>query len=457
MRAAVCGTAAWLVVLALGACGGTGASPTTVTVQSSGGGGTTTTTGAAAGRANATGTQATQTSTVGRGGRSPSLIHLQAVLVRSVGDLGPHVGVAVEDLSTGQMLFVRGMKLAEPPASLEKLYTSAALLWLLGPNARLHTQLLGVGHLGAHGVWHGNLYLRGDGDPTFGDGGWNQVYEDGYGPTGAQLVADLRARGIRRVTGHLYADPFRFDSAEGGPATDNAPDPGDYGGRMSALVYDHGYIMDGLGPAATTVHLVALTARLSGVGLYASRTLVKTPADARVLVTLTSPPLSTMLALMDVPSDDLFADLFAKQLGYQLFGRGTLALGALAIRQAISAHYGLSPTIFDGSGLDKADRSTPAQFLALLSGMYGSSVGNEVRAALPVVGKSGTVSDIGVKTPAAGRCEAKTGSLNYVSNLAGYCRVRGGDTLAFVFMVDGPSNGQAFAAFTPLVGAVAGY
>ena len=244
--------------------------------------------------------------------------------------------------------------------------------------------MLGTGHLGAHGVWEGSLYLRGDGDPTFGDGGWNKVYEDGYGPTGAELVADLRARGITRVTGHLYADPFRFDSAEGGPATDDAPDPGDYGGRMSALVYDHGYITGGLGPAATAVHLVALTARLGGLDLYASRTLTRTPTGATVLGTLTSPPMTTMLGLMDVPSDDLFADLFAKQLGYQLFGQGTLSLGALAIRQAISNHYGLSPTIYDGSGLDKADRSTPAQFVELLARMYGSSVGSEVRAALPV-------------------------------------------------------------------------
>ncbi len=450
LRAAVCGTAALLATLALSACGGSGhagAAPATVSVSRDGGAGTAT----SATTPVATGTQTSAVS------RSPALAHLQAVLAHQADSLGPHVGIAVADLSSGQMLFGRNLNLAQPPASLEKLWTSAGLLWLLGANARLHTQLLGSGHLGAGGVWDGNLYLRGDGDPTLGDGGWNKVYEDGYGPTGAQLVADLRARGIRRVTGHLYADPFRFDSAEGGPATGDAPDPGDYGGRMSALVYDHGYIVNGLGPAATTVHLVALTARASDVGLYASRTLARTPADATVLATLSSPPLSTMLGLMDVPSDDLFADLFAKQLGYQLFGRGTLNLGALAIRQAITQHYGLSPTIFDGSGLDKADRSTPAQFLALLRAMSGSSVGSEVRAALPVVATSGTVAGIGVKTPAAGRCQAKTGSLDNVSNLAGYCRVRGGDTVAFVFMIDGPSNEQAFADFTPMVGAVAGY
>jgi D-alanyl-D-alanine carboxypeptidase/D-alanyl-D-alanine-endopeptidase (penicillin-binding protein 4) len=167
--------------------------------------------------------------------------------------------------------------------------------------------------------------------------------------------------------------------------------------------------------------------------------------------------MSTLLSLMDVPSDDLFADLFAKQLGYRFSGRGTLDLGALAIRRAISDHYGLAPTIYDGSGLDKADRTSPAQLLTLLSTMNGTAVGRVVRAALPVVGRSGTVAGIGLNTPAAGRCEAKTGTLNYVTNLAGYCRTRGGDTLAFVFMVDGPPNDDAVYAFTPMVGAVAGY
>jgi D-alanyl-D-alanine carboxypeptidase/D-alanyl-D-alanine-endopeptidase (penicillin-binding protein 4) len=451
-----------LAVLTLAGCGASGA-PSAAAGPGSGAAvrpAPTVATPGSAGSPAATGTQATATSTVDHERRSPALVHLQAVLERSARSLsaypGAGVGIAVEDLRTGQMLFGQGVNVARAPASLEKLYTSSALLWLLGPNARLHTQLLGSGYLFA-GVWHGNLYLRGDGDPTFGDGGWNKLYEDGYGPTGAQLVADLRARGIRRVTGHLYADPFRFDSAEGGPATHDAPDPGDYGGRMSALVYDHGYIMDGLGPAATTVHLVAVTARLSDLGLYASRRLARTPPGASVLATLSSPKLSTLLSLMDIPSDDLFADLLAKQLGYHFDGRGTLSLGAQVIRRAIAAHYGLAPTIFDGSGLDKADRSTPAQFLALLRRMSGTPVGTVLRGALPVVGRSGTVAGIGLKTPAAGRCEAKTGTLNDVTNLAGYCRARGGDTLAFVFMVDGPSNDDSVYAFTPMIGAVAGY
>jgi D-alanyl-D-alanine carboxypeptidase/D-alanyl-D-alanine-endopeptidase (penicillin-binding protein 4) len=413
--------------------------------------------GAVSSTAGADGTQATATSTVAR---SPSLNHLQAVLAREAATLGAGsgslVGIDVEDLTTGQTLYTRDAQSTHPPASLEKLYTSAALLWLLGPAARLHTELLGTGYLFA-GVWHGNLYLRGDGDPTFGDGNWNQLYEDGYGPTAAQLIAQMRRDGIKRVTGRLYADASRFDSQEGGAMTADAPDPGDYGGEMSALVYDHGLTLGKLGPAATTVHLVAVAARQSGLAVLAAPKPATTPAGAKPLATLASPPMSTMLGLMLVPSDDLFADLFAKQLGFHFYGRGTLSLGALAIRGAIQKHYGLSPTIHDGSGLDRSDRSSPADFLSLLRQMYRTPVGNVVRAGLPVVGRSGTVQDIGVKTAAAGHCEAKTGTLNNVTNLAGYCSARGGDTLAFAFMVDGPPNDDSEYAFTPMIGAVARY
>ena len=55
-----------------------------------------------------------------------------------------------------------------------------------------------------------------------------------------QLAKQLRHAGIRRVTGHIFADESLFDTDRGGPATNNLPDTPDYGGEMSALVYDHG-------------------------------------------------------------------------------------------------------------------------------------------------------------------------------------------------------------------------
>ena len=52
---------------------------------------------------------------------------------------------------------------------------------------------------------------------------------------------------------------------------------------------------------------------------------------------------------------------------------------------------------------------------------------------------------------------AKTGTLNYVTNLAGYCRSHGGHTLAFTLMVDGPDNGTAVLLESRMIGAIARY
>jgi serine-type D-Ala-D-Ala carboxypeptidase/endopeptidase (penicillin-binding protein 4) len=389
--------------------------------------------------------------------RSPALRHLQAVAVGALRESGPAVGILVEDLDTGQVLFTRNATVARAPASVEKLYTSVAVLQLLGRNARLHTDILGTGHLGRGGVWQGNLYLRGDGDPTFGDGDFNQTYEDGYGPTAAQLVAQLQHDGIRRVAGYLIADESRFDTDRGGPATGNRADIPDYGGQLSALVYDHGSTAKGYTPATFAANEVALTARSEGIGLFASGRSGRTPAGARVLATVASPPMSVLLKLMDVPSDDLFADLLAKQLGYDFDHHGTLAAGAGVISGVLSTRYGLHPLVFDGSGLDKADRSSPADIVALLRQVWRTPVGSELADALPMVGETGTVQDMGVHTAARGRCAAKTGTLNNVTNLAGYCAAVGGHTLAFALMIDGPANWQAIETLGTLVGAIAAY
>ncbi len=76
---------------------------------------------------------------------------------------------------------------------------------------------------------------------------------------------------------------------------------------------------------------------------------------------------------------------------------------------------------------------------------------------MAVVGKTGTVQSLGVGSYAAGHCVAKTGTLDYVTNLAGYCAARGGHTLAFAVMVDGPSNYEALPALSRVVSAIAAY
>ena len=340
---------------------------------------------------------------------------------------------------------------------MEKIYTTVAALRLLGPSLELQTTVLGTGTLQRGGVWHGNLYLHGGGDPTFGDGAWNQEYEQGYGPTALQLAKQLRQDGIRRVTGHIFADESLFDSDRGGPATKNLPDTPDYGGELSALVYDHGMSTARMSPAVFAAHELALTLRGMGDHVAAAGVTRVTPVDAAQLGAVRSPPLSELVKLMDVPSDDLIADLLAKQIGARLLGQGTLAAGATEIAEAIESDYNQHPTIFDGSGLDRADRTTPAQVVGLLRAVWNTPTGSLLYAALPVVGEQGTVQNLGVHTPAQKHCVAKTGTLNNVTNLAGYCHAVDGSTLVFALLVDGPANWQAVPILSRVVAAIARY
>jgi D-alanyl-D-alanine carboxypeptidase/D-alanyl-D-alanine-endopeptidase (penicillin-binding protein 4) len=387
---------------------------------------------------------------------APAVDSLRAALARQFGIPGHQSGAAVFDLTAGEQLYALRDQAKRAPASVEKLYTTVALLRVMGPGARLHTDVLGSGRL-SHGVWHGDLYLRGGGDPTFGESGFQHLYEHGYGPTAAQLVSQLQHAGVRRVTGRVYADESLFDRRRGGLITNYAPDTPDFGGQLSALTYDHGSGTTKLSPAQFAVKQLALIMRGSGIEVRWNKHTAVTPDRARVLASVSSPPLSVMTRLMDVPSDDLFAEMFTKQLGVLFGGEGTIAAGARVIADTIASSYGLHPTILDGSGLSRDNRSSPLEIVDLLHGVWRTAVGGELAASMATVGVEGTVRGIGVKTPAQGRCIAKTGTLNYVTNLAGYCHSRGGHLLAFALLIDGPANWEAVALESKMIAAIARY
>jgi D-alanyl-D-alanine carboxypeptidase/D-alanyl-D-alanine-endopeptidase (penicillin-binding protein 4) len=386
----------------------------------------------------------------------PALARMGLTLARALRAAGPQTGAEVFDLSTGKALFSLRAAVMRPPASVEKLYTTVAVLRRLGPEARLHTTVLGTGHLSANGVWDGDLYLRGGGDPTFGDFEFNQIWELGYGSTASDLAVQLIARGIRRVSGSIIADASLFDSRPGGPATGYAPDVPDFGGQLSALTYDHGSSTRRLSPGTFAARELMLILRADHVRGRASRRTGVTPGDARVLATVSSPPMSVLLRLTDVPSDDLFAELLTKQLGSRFGAGGSIPAGARVITGVVHA-YNLHPSILDGSGLSRRDRSSPLEVVDLLRDVWRTPVGAVLSASLPLVGVNGTVRTLATRTPARGRCIAKTGTLDAVTNLAGYCHSRGHHLLAFALFLDGPSNERAVALIGRMVGALARY
>jgi D-alanyl-D-alanine carboxypeptidase/D-alanyl-D-alanine-endopeptidase (penicillin-binding protein 4) len=379
---------------------------------------------------------------------------LRVELAHEMALAGRKSGAYVFDMTTDTPVFSLRARTKRPPASVEKIFTSIAALSELGTEGRFHTEVLGRGWLGPGGAWHGSLYLRGDGDPTFGSTGFNRLYEQGYGPTVSELVEQIRSDGIRRVTGRVIGDGSLFDAKPGGPSSGFAPDLSDIGGELGALTYDHG-ASSRLAPAAFAAHALALALRAKHVWALAAPATGVTPGHARRLAQVASPPLRRLLRLMNVPSDDFFAEILAKQLGARFGGAGTTAAGAGVIASVLASSYGLHPIIVDGSGLSRENRASPVEVVDLLRDVWHTSPGNTLWDSLPTIGVNGTVAGIADGTPAQGHCIAKTGTLDQVTNLAGYCHSAGHQLVAFALFLDGPQNWQALPLMGKMVASIA--
>ncbi len=384
---------------------------------------------------------------------------LNAQLSHELSAAGSQSGAYVYDLTTSTPLYAERAEVTRPPASVEKLYTSTAALELMSPTATLSTTVLGTGHLGANGVWDGNLYLRGGGDPTFGSTSFIDSHYDGQGASVSVLAEQLvKTDGIRSVTGTVDGDESYLDSLRGEPSSDYQLDPY-LEGVLSGLAFNRGETGSEKGPHAPAEYAAL---QLRGALRAAGDTIhggiaATTPAGATLLATADSPPLSTLLGLMLPPSDNFFAETLVKDLGAHYGGAGTTAAGAAVVRNTIASHFGLHPSIVDGSGLSRSDHTSPEQIVTLLSNLSHSPLGTTLRKDLAVAGESGTLSERMRGTPAAAHCQAKTGTLTGASNLAGYCQAANGDVLAFAIFNDGIATEAAHVVQDRMTATIASY
>jgi serine-type D-Ala-D-Ala carboxypeptidase/endopeptidase (penicillin-binding protein 4) len=374
---------------------------------------------------------------------STGTVALQSLLGREMHIAGSRSGAYVYDVSTHTPLFAANATHASPPASVEKLYTSTAALLLLGPEAHLNTTVLGTGQLDAEGTWQGDLYLRGGGDPTFGSSALIRSLYGGQGASVSALAGQLAARGIKRVEGSLVGDESFLDSLRGGPTTGYGPDR-EVEGTLSGLSFNRGEVGRQRGPHAPAAYAAQQLQRALGalhIGISEGISAGPTPTTGtQQLAGVQSPTLATLLGLMDRASDNFFAETLLKDLGAFFGGAGTTPAGAGVVRNTMAQRLGIRPTVIDGSGLSHSNRTTPLAVASLLVALSGTQIGSILQADLAVAGRSGTLVRRMRGTTAAGRCEAKTGTLNGVSNLAGWCGSLSGHTLAFCFLIDGKSE-----------------
>jgi serine-type D-Ala-D-Ala carboxypeptidase/endopeptidase (penicillin-binding protein 4) len=388
-----------------------------------------------------------------------SLANLQAIFKKQLALAGPHDGAYIYDLTDKQALFSERASTMRPPASVEKLYTATAALEEMGADARLQTTVFGTGHLAPGGVWQGDLYLKGGGDPTFGSSAFIRAHYGGVGSSISTLAAELHTAGIRRVTGTVNGDESYFDSLRGEPSSGYAFDPF-LEGTLSALAFNRGesgHEQGSHAPAAYAARKLRAALRAAGIADPGGGGAASTPAGAVALARLESPTLTQLLGLTLPPSDNFFAETLLKDLGARYAGAGTTAAGAALVERTISHLLDIQPRVVDGSGLSVGDRTSPYQVTDLLVELAGTSIGAVLRDSLAVAGETGTLAPRMHHTVAAGRCEGKTGTLTGASNLVGYCQTVGGDLLAFAIFNDGISTGSAHTFQDRMAVAVADY
>jgi D-alanyl-D-alanine carboxypeptidase/D-alanyl-D-alanine-endopeptidase (penicillin-binding protein 4) len=349
---------------------------------------------------------------------------------------GAASGLLVIDAETGRAVCARAAKRSRSLASNTKLFTTATALSRFGPEYRISTELLSDGRIGFDGTLHGSLWLQGGGDPALGVPSFYDRYV-GLGTNLLALKGQLRAAGVRAVTGRLYADDTVFDRLRGVADSGYATSP--YIGPLSGLSFDSGYrgsISEGFSsdPAMLAATKLAAGLRSAGIAIRTQVARGVTPVAAEVLGSVRSPSMSQLVEATDVYSNNFFAEMLAKLLGAHFGAGGTTQAGTDVVERFARGH-GSGIQAVDGSGLTRGNRASPAQVVGLLQAMRQTPVGDEYIQDLALTAREGTVADRMEGTAAARRCRTKTGTLTGVSALSGYCFNRSGRIMIFSILM----------------------
>lgn len=416
-----------------------------------------------------------------------------------------------------RVVFAAGSARPLVPASAAKLLTTATALDLLGPSHVFRTRVTARGVREA-GVLHGDLILHGAGDPGISGRAWGGdalhvpralarqvaaagihrvegalVLDDGpldldfvhpdwsaadkrhwYGaPVGGlsfnDACVDVRVRGGRgagpaRVELPAGAGPWRVrNQVRTVPGARSA-----VSGRWEQAAG----ILDVVGRVAPGGH-AGFPVPVPDPGLFLGGTLLRALHDAHVVVAhgmrrardptdahggdvvavheATLPP---ALAVMNLHSQNLYAETLFKLSGAALEGRGTWASGAHAVRAMLARRHiadGGSTEMRDGSGLSPRNHVSAGVLAQVLWAFEEDPLrGPVLRDSLPVSGRSGTLRR---RLPSLrGRVHAKTGTLNdtRARALAGYLDGRRGHG-GYVFAILLNGRGASHAVVDDLV------
>ena len=353
---------------------------------------------------------------------------LAAKLGKISAQAGPGTGVWVYDpgAGDGQVLFTDDAGERRILASNTKLFTTAAALDRLGPETHLETRIWAETPIAADGTVNGSLYLVGDGDPGFGE---SDI---------AVLAQDVRDAGIRRVTGKILVDDTVFDRRRGLGKDPNEPNP--YVGPLSGLSFQFGLSGPGFASKPEIDAGLALRTALQnrdvsvGGGVEYGKASPELQATAPI-ASVSSEPVAELVEQTNEPSNNFFAEMLLKRLAVEPGIQGTTQAGARSVR-AYARSLGTRVRAKDGSGIGRKNQ-TSAQYVGeLLAAMLDEPADDAFYESLPRAGLEGTLANRMEGTTAEGRCRAKTGTINGVSALSGYCE-SSGEPIVFSILMNG--------------------
>jgi D-alanyl-D-alanine carboxypeptidase/D-alanyl-D-alanine-endopeptidase (penicillin-binding protein 4) len=385
------------------------------------------------------------------------------------------------------------------PASTMKLVTTYSALEMLGPTYQWKTEFYTDGTL-SDGVLHGNLYLKGGGDPKL---NMEKLW---------LLLRDLRANGVLQVTGDLVLDrgyfmPPQLPEFNDDGGDDNAPflvKPDALMINLKALRFvarnDSGKVIVAVEPPIATIHIdnqvkalpgkqcggdvrynpvtqadgitVVVSGELGegcssqtylslldhpayaagavraiwnelGGSIEGRDRLADVPKSARLLARAFSPDLAEVIRDINKYSNNTMAQQLFLSLGEKFrtdVDSDDAKAAQRVIRQWLAQKGITSPHLVmeNGSGLSRAERVSAREMANLLQAAWKSPYQAEFMSSMPLVGMDGTMRKRLKNTALAGEGHIKTGTLNSVRAIAGYSRDSNGNTWAVVAILNDP-------------------
>ncbi len=431
-----------------------------------------------------------------RGDSDPLLRLKRAVrpvedLIREA-DLGGRLSYAVADARTGVVLEARGLREQHAPASLTKIITALYGLDALGAGFRFETRLIATGPI-ANGVLKGDLVLAGGGDPVLDTDmlagmaralkragvqkveGKFLVYADalprvraidaeqpdhlGYNPAvsglnlnfnrvhfewrrggkGYRIAMDARARRYRPEV--AIASVKIVDRALPVYTYSKGPRGDRWTVARQALGKGGSRWLPVRTPALYAGEVFQILARGEGIALPAAQLLDGPPQGADIVVHRSAPLHEILRDLLKYSNN-----LIAEAVGLTATGARGIEVRDLAGSAAQMSRWlagtigGVNAHFADHSGLRPQSRASASDIVrALVHEGAGGVLPGLLKEIALRDRKGRVIRDHPV------RVRAKTGTLNFVSNLAGYLQMPDGSSLAFAILASDDARRGAIA------------